>query len=323
MRQVERVRNTRVGRQLFRAQVELIVIRDRFAFGDVKNCMLVGRFRLHAVNVAVVIGSREQFDRRVCSTRQRIHIKLIHLLSQHHAFASSQRFAPLVGSEVQGIKVGFRQGMLLECAQHLLTRFLMLKPVREVFVLKVAQDAFAVEKHAGVIPGHGFDRRLIERLVVGDVGAACIPRCKRAVVFDIDLFDAAKTAKLALWPIKVAVVIAVGGGEGSVAPLVVYRHLLHTMHGEGQLGDPGLTRLACPAGRTWSKARTATVVSAPRLLTVFTQQVRFLPTHQVKVAQRAARITRQRRRPDQAGGAIAQQIQRLHIGDLIDVQGSV
>ena len=101
--------------------------------------------------------------------------------------------------------------MLLERTQHLLTRFLILTPVREVFVLKVAQDAFAVQKHARVIPGHGFDRWLVQRLVIGDVGAAGIARRKRAIVFDIDLFDTAKTAKLALWPIKVAVMIAVGG----------------------------------------------------------------------------------------------------------------
>ena len=110
----------------------------------------------------------------------------------------------------------------------------------------MGEDAFAVEKHAGVIPGHGLDRWLIQRLVVGDVGAADVSGGKRAVVFDIDLFDAAKAAELALWPIKVAVVVAVGGGEDGVAPLVVYRHLLDTVHGERQLGDPGLARsLSC------------------------------------------------------------------------------
>jgi hypothetical protein len=36
-----------------------------------------------------------------------------------------------------------------------------MKPVGEILVLEVSQDAFAVEKSTGVIPGDGFDRRLV------------------------------------------------------------------------------------------------------------------------------------------------------------------
>ena len=43
-----------------------------------------------------------------------------------------------------------------------------------------------------------------------------------------------------------------------------------------------------------------------------------LPAHQVEVAQRTARVAGQRRRPDQTRGAVAEQIERLHAGDVIE-----
>ena len=48
--------------------------------------------------------------------------------------------------------------------------------------------------------------------------------------------------------------------------------------------------------------------------------MRLGPAHQVDVAQRPARIGRQRRRPDQAGGAVAQQVGRHDRGDVVDAR---
>ena len=47
---------------------------------------------------------------------------------------------------------------------------------------------------------------------------------------------------------------------------------------------------------------------APRLFSHPHEQVRLRAAHQVDVAQRAPRVAGQRRRPDEAGGAVAEQV---------------
>ena len=110
-------------------------------------------------------------------------------------------------------------------------------------MLEMTEDASLVKKRAGVIPGDCLDGRLVERFVGGNVWAIGIARSECAIIFDIDLLHSAEAAELALRPIEIAVVITVAGGKAGFAPAVGHRHPLHAVHGKGQLGDPGLTRL--------------------------------------------------------------------------------
>ena len=100
---------------------------------------------------------------------------------------------------------------------------------------------------AGMKPGDGLDRRLVERLVVGDVRAGRIALGEFAVGLDIDLLDAAEAAELALGAIEIAVVVAVGGGESGLPPLVGDGDLLDdSAPGNGSLVIQGLpASLSC------------------------------------------------------------------------------
>ena len=52
------------------------------------------------------------------------------------------------------------------------------------------------------------------------------------------------------------------------------------------------------------------------------QQVRLLAAHQIDVAHRPRRVAGQRRRPDQAGRAVAEQVDDLNRGDVVHAQES-
>ena len=182
------------------------------------------------------------FTGRCSSALQRIDIQFVHFLAQHHALAGAQGLAPLVGAEIFGRQVRLRQDVLLEIAQHVdFARVQLLEPAREVFVLELREDALAVEQRAGVIPGDGLDRRLVERLVVGDVGAGGIACGEFAVVLDIHLLDAAEAAELALDAIEIAVVVGVAcWTKRSAATCRDGLDSLDHMHRERQPGDPRL-----------------------------------------------------------------------------------
>ena len=130
-------------------------------------------------------------------------------------------FAPFLGAEIFGFQIRLRQDILLKIAQNLdFARILIFEPAGEVFVLELREDAFTVEKCAGVIPGDGFDRRLVERFVVGDIGAGGIALFEFAVGLDIHLLDATETAELAFDAVEIAVMIGVGAGEAGLPPFV-------------------------------------------------------------------------------------------------------
>ncbi len=133
------------------------------------------------LDIAVVESGREQPDRnlpgRICA--QRIHIEFVHLLAQHHTLAGAQCLAPFVGVEI-GRHFRLRQ-RLLEESHRIGAR--IWQPIgelpRKVFRLELADDALALQGRAGVVPGDGLDRRLIQGVVVGDVGARLCWRRRR------------------------------------------------------------------------------------------------------------------------------------------------
>ena len=93
------------------------------------------------------------------------------------------------------------------------------------------------------------------------------------------------------------------------ADVVVGLHPLDDVHGERKTRHPG--RSGKLVGDVeLGGGRILNTVSAPRLLRDAHQQMRLLAAHQIDVAHRPARIARQRGRPDQAGGAVAEQIER-------------
>ena len=240
--QVQRVRDARVRPQRVRPEIQFVVVGDRLAFGDQEDRVSIDRLRLQAPNVAVVIGGGEQFHRAVFAALQRIDIQLVHFLAQHHALAGAQGFAPLVGTEVFRVQVRLRQDILLKISQDVDdVRMQVLEPAGEIFVLELREDALAFEQRAGVIPGDGLDRRLVERLVVGDVRAGGIALRELAVGLDIHLLDAAEAAELAFDAVEVAVVIAVGAGERGLPPLVSDGDFLDAVHRERQFRDPRLS----------------------------------------------------------------------------------
>src|SRR5262245_20983200 len=100
------------------------------------------------------------------------------------------------------------------------------------------ENSTLVEKSSGVEPGNSFDRRLVERLVVCDVGTCSGAFGKGSKLLGVHLFDATEAAEFAFDTIEISMVIAVGGREASVPPLVEYRHLLDTMDRKGQPRDP-------------------------------------------------------------------------------------
>src|ERR1051326_8460516 len=93
-------------------------------------------------------------------------------------------------------------------------------------------DMVAVEKHAGVEPRFGEDRRQVRGTVNVVAGM------ERREGFGVPLFHHAEAAKLALHAVKVAMVEGVAGDEIVFADADKGLYLLAYMDGEWQAGDP-------------------------------------------------------------------------------------
>src|SRR5262245_43612896 len=105
-------------------------------------------------------------------------------------------------------------------------------------MLEMGEDPVPVEKSSRVEPCNSLDRRLVKRMVVRDVRTCSGALGKRSELVSVHLFDATETAEFAFDTVEISVVIAVGGREASVPPLVEYRHLLDTVDRERQPRDP-------------------------------------------------------------------------------------
>ena len=89
-----------------------------------------------------------------------------------------------------------------------------------------------IKKSACMKPSAGFNGRLVERSVVGNIGAGGIALGEIAIGFYIDLLDATKAAKLAFNAVKIAVVVGIAAGETGLPPFISDRHFFDAMHWE-------------------------------------------------------------------------------------------
>ena len=142
-----------------------------------------------------------------------------------------------------------------------------------------------------MIPGDGLDGGLIEVVLIGDVGTGDISLHELAIGFYVPLLDATKATKLALDPIEVAVMVAIGAGKLGLTPLVTNRDFFDAMDWEGQLGDPGsagllILQVKPGGGSIGDFGFAAEVVDG------LDEQIRLLPAHEVDVADGAARVAR-------------------------------
>jgi hypothetical protein len=74
-------------------------------------------------------------------------------------------------------------------------------------MFELPKDAITFQIRAGVVPRHGLDWRLVQRLVIGHVWAVRIAFRELAVRFNVQLFDTPKAAKLSFIPVEIAVMI--------------------------------------------------------------------------------------------------------------------
>ena len=303
--------DARVGLERGHAQVQLVMIAERLTFHNEEDGMPVVFLRLQTANLAVVGGGRKQphGNFRGHRSSESIDVELIALLAQHHALAGAQCFAPFPGAQI-AIKFRFRQCFFRTAARWQETG-------RKIFGGELGEDALTVECRTRVIPGDGFHGRLIQRAIWRDVRAGDVALGEAAVCFNVDLLDPPKAAELALHAVEVAVVITVGAGEAGLSPLIRHGHFLDAMNRKRQLRDPRLSRgfvgeVELGGGRVLN-GRLGTEVVA-RL----DEQVRFLSAHQIDVAHLPSAMARQGGRPDEAGRAVAEQIDDVNGTQTID-----
>ena len=132
------------------------------------------------------------------------------------------------------------------------------------------------------------------------------------------LVNTSEATELPLVAVVVAVVVGVRRAEHVARHQVAGDHRGHDMDREGQPRDPrraglGISQVLLGGGLVGQGRRAAQVVAD------LGEQVRFAGGHQRHVAHRG----RDRGRPDQAGGAIAEQIDRLHVPDVLGVRHGV
>jgi hypothetical protein len=140
---------------------------------------------------------------------------------------------------------------------------------------------------------------------------------KGGEVFGIPLINASEAAELALNSVVIAVMVGAAGHEQVAADVVEGLHLFHDVNGEGQARDPGRTcqlvlHVKFRGGRVLDDGFRAEVVSDTH------QKMGLLATHQVDIAHGPLRVGHERRRPDQAVGAIAEEIENAGRGDAFD-----
>src|SRR5262245_33060218 len=111
--------------------------------------------------------------------------------------------------------------------------------------------------------------------------------------------------------------VAVARHETVPAHPVVGLHALDHMHGKWKASHP---RLACVAVGEIELARRR--VEHPRLgaeiVPASGEEMWLLAPHEVDVAHGMARFARQRRHPHQAGSAVAQEVKRLHLSEVVN-----
>ena len=144
-------------------------------------------------------------------------------------------------------------------------------------------------------------------------------RRERRELLGVPLLDHAEAAELALLAVEVAVVVGVAGDEAVAADVVVGLDALDHVHRERQPGDPRFA-VALVLQVELGRGRVVDARLGAEVVDGLDQQVRLAAAHQVDVAHRPPRVARQRRRPDQAGGAVAEQVDGHDAHEVVDAR---
>ena len=237
--QVQRVGDARVDAERLFGEIKFVVAGVALAFQGQEHGMAIGAPGLQPAQVAVVLRRAEDAHHLVLAAFfECFGIKLHHLLPQRHALASAHCLAPFIASErrvCSGIDHRLRQAGL-DKARSGEGGFVAR---RQILLLEQAKDVVAVFGQPGVIPGDGLDWCLVQRVVLGEEATGRIRHRRFLEGLSIHLLHPTEPAELALVPIEVTVVVAVGAVEGGVAPGVVHGDLADAMHWEWQARQPG------------------------------------------------------------------------------------
>ncbi len=123
--------------------------------------------------------------------------------------------------------------------------------------------------------------------------------------FGIALLYMGKAVELALYAVEVPVPVPISGDQGGVGNQIAAFRALDNVDRERQPRDPG-TALGTILQIKLGRGGILDGALRPHVVVRGDQQVRLLAAHKVDVAHGLAGITRQGRRPDQAGCAVAQ-----------------
>jgi len=114
--------------------------------------------------------------------------------------------------------------------------------------------------------------------------------------------------------------IGVGGRERGLPPLVGDGHLLDTVDGKRKFRSPWLSgQFVCEI--ELGRRRVGDGRLRAEIVHRLDQQMRLLAAHKVDVANGLTGIASQRRRPDETGGAVAQEIEDCDGGLAIHARG--
>ena len=178
-------------------------------------------------------------------------------------------------------------------------------------------DTFVASEHAGVQPGPGEHRRQVGRLV--QVRVCARGGLEHGQVLGVPVLDHAEAAELAFEAVVVPMVVGVPGGEPVPVNPVDGFDSFDDVDRERQPGDPR------PPGRLVGQVelggwRVADLGLGAEVVGHAGEQVGLARGHQVDVAQLAASIAGQRRGPDQARGAVAEQVGHRDVGHAVQLR---
>ena len=166
-------------------------------------------------------------------------------------------------------------------------------------------------------PGARPDRRHVRRLVDVHSGGELGRLLERRELLGVPLLHEAEAAELALDSVEVAMAVGVAGDEPGATEPVVGLHPLDDVHREAQPREPGT--VGEPIGDEEARRRRVLDVRLRAQVVGDTdEQVRLLAAHQVQEAHRPAGRRRKRRRPDDARGAVAEEVDHADVCDVVE-----
>ncbi len=221
------------------------------------------------------------------------------LLPQYRSLEGPARFPHLVrGPRLVQSRVGQQPRLVVRVGQ----------PGLAVVLGQVHPgDALTVEERAGVEPGAGEDGRDMGRRIGVAIGRGSISGAERRELLRVRLLDQAEAAKFALDPVEVAVPVGVARHEPVAADQIARLHPCHYMDRERHPGDPRPAR-AFVVERELRRRRIGDPRLGAEIVREPDQQVRLRAAHEIDVAHLPVASAGQRRGPDQARRAVAQQV---------------